>query len=250
LLAPNCRRCICLKEEIRIATTDALIIGDVQIDFLPGGALPVPRGDEVIPILNDYIHLFTMAKAKIFATRDWHPPNHVSFKPFGGPWPVHCLQDSEGAKLHPNLKLPQNVTVISKATDPQREAYSGFDGTPLADDLRANEITRVFVGGLATDYCVRWTVQDALSMGFSAVLLLDATRGINVEPGDSEKAVQEMEANGAKSVTLEDFGEPMEIPLYEPDDEASAEKPLAKAAVKKKARLRSRGPYRKTKTEK
>ena len=239
-----------MKEEIRIGTTDALIIGDIQIDFLPGGALPVPGGDEVIPFLNDYIHLFALAKAKIFATRDWHPPNHVSFKPFGGPWPMHCLQDSEGAKFHPDLKLPNNVTVISKATDPGREAYSSFDGTPLADDLRASGITRVFVGGLATDYCVRWTVLDALSLGFSAVLLSDASRGINVEPDDSEKAVQEMQASGARSVTLEDFVEPLEIPFGKPDNETlSADNSLVKAAIKKKARLRSRGPYRKTKTE-
>jgi nicotinamidase/pyrazinamidase len=237
-----------LKEEIRIGTTDALIIGDVQIDFLPGGALPVPRGDEVIPVLNDYIHLFTSEKAKIFATRDWHSPSHMSFKPFGGPWPMHCLQDSEGAKFHPDLKLPENVIVISKATDPQREAYSSFDGTPLEDNLRAAGITRVFVGGLATDYCVRWTVLDALSLGFLAVLLSDATRGINVKPDDSEKAAQEMQAKGARSATLEDFAETSEIPV-EPDNEASAEKSIVKAAIKKKARLRSRGPYRKTKTE-
>ena len=163
---------------------------------------------------------------------------------------MHCLQDSEGAKFHPDLKLPTNVSVISKATDPRREAYSSFDGTPLEDDLRAIGITRVFVGGLATDYCVRWTVLDALSMGFSAVLLADASRGINVESDDSEKAVQEMQASGARLVTLEDFAEPLEIPFGKPDNETlSADNSLVKAAIKKKARLRSRGPYRKTKTE-
>ena len=238
-----------MEEEIRLNSTDALIIGDVQIDFLPGGALPIPRGDEIIPVLNDYIYLFVAAKAKIFATRDWHPPNHMSFKPFGGPWPMHCLQNSEGAKFHPDLKLPKDVIVISKATDPQREAYSAFEGTPLADELRAKGITRVFVGGVATDYCVRFTVIDALSLGFPAFLLSDATRGINVHPADSEKAVQAMLAKGAKSTTLEDFVEPTDISAGEPEGEASAEKSLAKAAIKKKARLRSRGPYRKTKTE-
>lgn len=238
-----------MKEEIRIDTTDALIIGDIQIDFLPGGALPVLRGEEVIPVLNDYIRLFESAGARVFATRDWHPPNHISFKPFGGPWPMHCLRDSEGAKFHPNLKLPKNVIVISKATDPQHEAYSAFDGTPLADLLRAGATNRVFVGGLATDYCVRWTVLDALSLGMSAVLLSDATRGINVKPDDSENAIQEMQTRGAIAATLEEFAEPSEIPFEEPERETSAEEPLAKAAVKKKARFRSRGPYRKTKIE-
>ncbi len=238
-----------MKTEIRIDTTDALIIGDIQIDFLPGGALPVPRGDEVIPVLNDYIRLFESAGAKVFATRDWHPPNHMSFKPFGGPWPMHCLQESEGAKFHPDLKLPKNVIVISKATDPQHEAYSAFEGTPLAGNLRTSDTKRVFVGGLATDYCVRWTVLDALSLGMFAVLLSDATRGINVKPDDSEKAIQEMQIRGARAVTLEEFAEPSEIPFEEPEKETSAEEPLVKAAIKKKARLRSRGPYRKTKTE-
>ncbi len=239
-----------MEEEIRLNSTDALIIGDVQIDFLPGGALPIPGGDEIIPVLNDYIYLFVAAKAKIFATRDWHPPNHTSFKPFGGPWPMHCLQDSEGAKFRPDLRLPKDVIVISKATDPQREAYSAFDGTPLADELRAKGIARVFVGGVATDYCVRYTVLDALSLGFPAFLLSDAIRGINVQPGDSEKAVQTMLAKGAKSTMLEDFVEPTDISVGEPAGEATAETSLVKAAIKKKARLRSRGPYRKTKTEK
>lgn len=239
-----------MEEEIRINKTDALIVTDIQNDFLPGGALPVPRGDEIIPVLNDYINLFVTAQAKVFATRDWHPPNHTSFKPFGGPWPMHCLQDSEGAKFSPDLKLPKGVTVISKATDPQREAYSSFDGTPLDKDLKENGVTRVFVGGLATDYCVKETILDGLKAGFSIILLSDAVRGINVKPDDSEKAVREMQAKGARAVTLEDFAEPKEIPAGEPEGEMSAEKSISKAAVKKKARLRSRGPYRQTKTEK
>jgi nicotinamidase/pyrazinamidase len=238
-----------LKEEIRIGKNDALIIVDVQKDFLPGGALPVPRGDEVIPVLNDYISLFKTARAKIFATRDWHPPNHVSFKPFGGPWPMHCLQDTEGAKFHPDLKLPVDVLVVSKAADPHREAYSGFNGTTLAEQLRENDVSRLFVGGLATDYCVKRTVLDGLAQGFSAVLLYDATRGINVNFDDSEKAVSEMQAAGAAIATLEDFAEPAEIPVEQSEGEISADKSLVKAAIKKKARLRSRGPYRKTKIE-
>jgi nicotinamidase/pyrazinamidase len=239
-----------LEEEIRIEKTDALIVTDIQKDFLPGGALPVPEGDEVIPVLNDYINLFTSAKAKVFATRDWHPPNHISFKPFGGPWPIHCLQNSEGAKFHSDLKLPKDVTVISKATDLQREAYSSFDGTTLENQLKEIGVTRVFVGGLATDYCVKETVLDGLKAGFNMVLLSDAVRGINVKPDDSKKAVEEMQDEGAGTVTLEDFAEPKEIPVGEPEGNESAEKSLIKAAVTKKARLRSRGPYRKIKPEK
>ena len=238
-----------MEEEIRIGKADVLIVTDIQKDFLPGGALPVLRGDEVIPVLNDYINLFMSANARVFATRDWHPPNHMSFKPFGGPWPMHCLQDSEGAKFSPDLKLPKNVTVISKATDPNREAYSSFDGTTLENELKESVIKRVFVGGLATDYCVRTTVLDGVKAGFKMLLLMDAIRGINVQTDDSDKAVQEMLAAGARAVTLEDFAEPAEIPVEEPEGEASADKSLVEADVKKKARLRSRGPYRKTKTE-
>jgi nicotinamidase/pyrazinamidase len=238
-----------MTEEIRIARNDALIIVDVQNDFLPGGALPVPRGDEIIPVLNDYVNLFKSAKAKVFATRDWHPPNHVSFKPFGGPWPMHCLQNSEGARFHHSLKLPRDATVVSKAMDPERESYSGFDGTTLAQDLKASGASRVFVGGLATDYCVKRTVLDGIDTGFKTVLLSDATRGINVKPDDSEKAIVEMQEKGALIAVLEDFAEPTEIPAQSVETETTAESPLVKAEIKKKARLRSRGPYRKTKIE-
>ena len=222
---------------------------DVQKDFLHGGSLPVPSGDEVIPILNDYISLFKTAKAKVFATRDWHPANHVSFKEFGGLWPPHCVQETEGAEFHPDLKLPENVTVISKAMDPKRESYSGFDGTPLAEELRKGEVSRIFVGGLATDYCVKNTVLDGIAAGFDVVLLSDAIRGINLKADDSENAVSAMRTEGAKIATLEDFAEPTDIPIDEPETESTAEKPLTKAEMKKKSRLRSRGPYRKTKVE-
>jgi nicotinamidase/pyrazinamidase len=238
-----------LKEEFSISQKDALIIVDVQKDFLPGGSLPVPSGDEVIPVLNDYISLFKTAKTRVFATRDWHPANHVSFKEFGGSWPPHCVQETEGANFHPGLKLPQNVTVISKATDPKRESYSGFDGTTLADELRKGEVSRIFVGGLATDYCVKNTVLDGLIARFGVVLLSDAIRGINVKADDSEKAISAMRIGGAKVATLGDLAEPTDIPLEEPETESTAEKPLTEAEIKKRSRLRSRGPYRQTKVE-
>ena len=222
---------------------------DVQRDFCLGGALPVPAGDHVVPVLNEYIKLFKAANAGIFATRDWHPPNHISFKAYGGPWPPHCIQYSEGAKFHPDLKLPDDTSIISKAMGPSKESYSGFDDTMLGDELKDEGVTRVFVGGLATDYCVKNTVLDAIERGFVTVLLLDASRGINVKPGDVEIAIDEMIAKGAEKVTLTDFPEPLEIPHEELGGEKIEEKPLTKAEKKKKARLRSRGPYRKARIE-
>jgi nicotinamidase/pyrazinamidase len=188
-----------------ISTSDALIIVDVQRDFCPGGALPIPEGDKIIPVMNEYIGRFVNAKAKVFATRDWHPPNHVSFKPQGGPWPPHCVQGTKGAEFHPDLKLPKEAEIISKATDPKKESYSGFDETELKERLRRNKVERVFVGGLATDYCVKKTVLDALTLGFETILLTDATRGIDKTRGDVQKALDEMKSKGAKLSNLKSF---------------------------------------------
>ena len=176
----------------------ALIIVDVQRDFCPGGSLPVPEGDEVIPLLNQYIRKFMQAGAPIFATRDWHPVNHISFKPQGGPWPPHCVQHTEGAEFHPGLNLPEGTKIVSKGIEPTREAYSGFEGTCLAEKLTKRGIRRLFIGGLATDYCVKNTVLDALDLGFDVVLLEDAIRGVDVTVGDSEKAIREMVNRGVK----------------------------------------------------
>jgi len=184
---------------------DALIIVDVQVDFCPGGALPVPGGDEIIPILNEYIRKFYAAGALIVATRDWHPPNHISFRDYGGIWPPHCVQGTEGAKFHPGLRLPENALIISKAADPLKEAYSGFEGTRLEEELKKTGVRRVFVGGLATEYCVKNTVLDALKYGFETFLLEDAVRGIDVKPGDVERAIKEMLERGAKKLTLADI---------------------------------------------
>ncbi|MBT0159161.1 nicotinamidase [Candidatus Bathyarchaeota archaeon A05DMB-2] len=239
-----------MKKEHVISKEDALVIVDVQNDFLPGGALPVPEGDQVIPVLNDYAKIFQKAGAKVFATRDWHPPNHISFKAQGGPWPPHCVQQSEGARFSPALKLPEGTEIISKATDPAKESYSGFDGTELAAKLKARGTKRVFVGGLATDYCVLNTVLDALKQGFDTVLLLDATRGINVKPGDVNRAIDLMTAKGADQATLDDFPDSLETPLHEePTAEAIADKPLSKLEIKRKARMRPRGPYKRVRTE-
>jgi len=184
---------------------DALIIVDVQMDFCPGGALPVTEGDKVVPVLNDYIKTFSKAGALIVATRDWHPPNHLSFKEYGGIWPSHCIQGTDGAKFHPDLKLPRGTRIISKATVPEKEAYSGFDETGLGEMLKIMGVKRVFVGGLATDYCVKSTVLDAVKLGFETFLLEDAVRGVDVKPGDSERAIEEMLESGAKKITLSEL---------------------------------------------
>lgn len=186
---------------------DALIVVDVQVDFCPGGSLPVPEGDKIVPVLNEYIRRFNSAGALIVATRDWHPPNHVSFKDYGGLWPPHCVQETGGAKFHPNLQLPEGVKIVSKATDPFKEAYSGFEGTNLAEDLKRSGVKRVFVGGLATEYCVKSTVLDALNLGFETFLLEDAAMGINAKPSDVEKAIKEMLEKGAKKIKLSDLEE-------------------------------------------
>lgn len=179
----------------------------MQKGFCLGEALPVPEGDRIIPSVNKYISMFGRAKARIFATRDWHPPNHMSFRQFGGMWPPHCIQNTEGAEFHPNLKLPKEAKIISKATDPQRESYSGFDGTELEAELKKQGITRVFVGGLATDYCVKNTVLDALRLDFEAVLLDDVIKGINKNPRDSAEAIEEMIRKGATTARFSEITE-------------------------------------------
>jgi len=193
------------RMRFQVGKRDALIIVDVQRDFCPGGALPVPEGDQVVPVLNQYIERFKKAGAKIYATRDWHPSNHRSFKAYGGIWPPHCIQGSKGAEFHPNLVLPKEAKIVSKATRPTIPGYSGFEETILERDLKKNGVTRVFVGGLATDYCVKSTVLDALGLGFETVLLIDATRGVNIKPDDSEKAIGEMVGKGAAKATLADL---------------------------------------------
>ena len=183
----------------------ALIVTDVQNDFCPGGALAVPRGDQVVPVLNEYIRLFVSSGAPIYATRDWHPPNHCSFKTQGGPWPVHCVQNSKGAEFHPKLALPKDVKIVSKAADPKQDDYSAFEGTDLAASLKHQGVRRLFIGGLATDYCVKSTVLDGIKAGFQVTFLADASRGVNLNAGDSDRAVSEMLTVGADSATLADF---------------------------------------------
>ncbi len=185
---------------LAIKDHDALLIVDVQNDFLDSGALPVPEGSKVIPELNKWIKKVSAKGLPIFATRDWHPKNHTSFKDYGGIWPPHCIQGSHGAEFPNTLALPKSAIIISKGTDPNKDAYSGFDGTDLRALLRKMSINRLFIGGLATDYCVKATVIDALELGFEVVVIRSAIRGVDVNPGDTQKALKEMEENGAKFI--------------------------------------------------
>ena len=191
-------------QKLTLDQGDALVVVDVQNDFLPGGSLAVPRGDEVVPVLNRYLAAFMRRGLLIFATRDWHPPNHCSFQPYGGPWPPHCVAGSAGAAFAPALELPASSILITlKGAQPEKDAYSAFDGTDLDARLRAQGVGRLFIGGLATDYCVLCTVKDGLKAGYAVVLLQDAIRAVNVRPGDGERAEAEMIRLGAIPIRLE-----------------------------------------------
>ena len=190
---------------VRLAAGDALVVVDVQNDFLPGGALAVPGGDRVVPALNRYLKLFSDRSLQICATRDWHPANHCSFREQGGPWPPHCVANTPGAAFAPALALPATAVVVSKGTDPRQEAYSGFQGTDLTERLRGAGVRRLFVGGLATEFCVLATVKDAIREGFSAFLLLDAIQGLDLQPGDARRCEQEMIDRGAVALGIEEI---------------------------------------------
>jgi nicotinamidase/pyrazinamidase len=172
----------------------ALIVVDVQNDFTPGGALAVPDGDEVLE------HINALAASGeydlVVATRDWHPPAHGSFSRHGGPWPEHCVQGTEGAELHPGLDRAHIDVVVDKGRDPETEGYSAFDGTDLGALLRERDVDQVTVVGLATDYCVKNTALDALKEGLRVIVDSTAVRGVDVEPGDSERALAEVRAAG------------------------------------------------------
>jgi nicotinamidase/pyrazinamidase len=198
----------------------ALILVDLQIDFMPGGALAVPDGDAVIPVANRLLSAFPLA----IATQDWHPADHISFAvnhpgsrigdvmplPNGTQqvlWPVHCVQNSPGARFHPDLDLSRIETVVKKGMDPRVDSYSGFfdndhrTGTGLAEILRGRGCTDLIVMGLASDYCVKFTVLDAVQLGFKVTLVTDGCRGVNVSPGDGDRALSEMQKAGVRLST-------------------------------------------------
>jgi nicotinamidase/pyrazinamidase len=180
----------------------ALLVVDVQNDFCPGGALAVAEGDQVVAPLNKLIEEFLRRGEPVFRSRDWHPRQTKHFTEFGGTWPVHCVQDTKGAEFHPDLIDDARIRTISKGMGDD-DSYSAFDGTDLALQLRQLGVEEVWVGGLATDYCVKNTVLDALKEGFRVKALEDAMRAVEVNPGDGERAIEEMRAAGAELVNGE-----------------------------------------------
>lgn len=185
---------------------DALLIVDLQNDFLPGGSLGVPHGDLVIDPINTLIGLYSSRGLPVYASRDWHPNDHCSFAAQGGPWPPHCVADTPGAAFSQLLALPQDAIVISKAATSQEDAYSAFNGTGLARSMLADGVKRVTVCGLATDYCVLNTVLDGIDAGFEILLALEGTRAVEVAPGDGDRAIARMLSRGAVPVRLSGGG--------------------------------------------
>ena len=182
-----------------------LLLVDVQNDFCPGGALAVPEGDRIIPPLNALIRRCREKSIPIVATRDWHPPDHCSFKKNGGPWPEHCVQGTPGAAFHPGLALdPSHDTIISKAVQTDRDAYSGFENTGLREFLKKDAAQILYIGGLATDYCVKATALDALQEGFQVFVVRDGIRGVEVQPGDTQRALEAMQKAGAVLISSEE----------------------------------------------
>jgi nicotinamidase/pyrazinamidase len=199
------------EEPFVIKRGAALVVVDVQNDFLPGGALAVPEGDRIILPLNDVITKFQDENLPIFFTRDWHPLNHSSFLENGGTWPVHCVKDTKGAAFASELEVPDGAVIISKASGPDTDEYSGLkgfgsDGSRLDEILKRENIRRVVIGGLATDYCVLNTVLDALDLGCEVHVLTDAVRAVNVKPDDGTRAIQDMTDKGARFLTSESIG--------------------------------------------
>jgi len=190
--------------------TKALLVVDVQNDFCPGGALGVPQGHKIVPTINRYIKIFHKDKLPILATRDWHPVRTKHFKDFGGIWPVHCIMNSRGAAFHSDLELPSGVIYLYKGMDPQTDSYSAFEamdssGVALPKLLMLLGIKELYIAGLATDYCVKRTTLDAIKKGYKVKILSDAIQGVDLRPGDSQKAIKEMLRKGAREITLKDL---------------------------------------------
>lgn len=177
---------------VKIESSDAFIMTDIQNDFCPGGALAVPEGDTIIQPVNSTARLFST----VVATQDWHPSDHCSFKQQGGPWPPHCIQNTWGSELHPLVDKKRIGFRIRKAQHRDRDAYSGFQETPLEEELKKRGVKRLFFSGLATDYCVKRTALDAIKRGFVAIVLTDLVRAINLRPNDEKKALEDMTEAG------------------------------------------------------
>ena len=181
----------------------ALVVVDVQNDFCQGGTLAVPDADAVVPALNAHMAEFQKMGFLVFVTRDWHPPVTKHFKEHGGVWPAHCVRDTQGAAFCPGLRLPEGAVILSKGMDPQKEGYSVFQarddsGRGFAVLLKEFGVRELYIGGLATDYCVKATGLDALDRGFKVTILLDAVRGVDLKPGDADRALAELASRGAR----------------------------------------------------
>ncbi|MCD4779634.1 MAG: bifunctional nicotinamidase/pyrazinamidase [Candidatus Omnitrophica bacterium] len=188
----------------------ALIVVDVQNDFCPGGRLAVPQGDLVVSKVNAYIEIFVQQDRPVIASRDWHPPRSSHFKPYGGDWPVHCVNATPGAAFHADLRLPGHTMIFSKGIRGDQDGYSAFEaendqGQDLKNVLKEENIDQVFVCGLATDYCVKATVLDALKNQFKVFVLEDAIKGVNIHPDDSQAALEEMVDAGALKVQIDQW---------------------------------------------
>jgi nicotinamidase/pyrazinamidase len=190
-------------DTITLGHGDALLVVDMQYDFLPGGSLGVPRGDEVLAPVNRLLALYGERGLPVYASRDWHPADHVSFAARGGPWPPHCVAGTPGAAFPEALSMPPQTVVISKAVTADTDAYSAFNGTALAEQLKERGVRRVAVCGLATDYCVLNTALDAIEAGFQTLVLPDAMRAVEVAPGDGARAIGRMVAAGAVAVEVD-----------------------------------------------
>ncbi len=190
---------------IEIGRQDALLCVDLQNDFFEQGNLAVDGSNAIIPTINAYIRFFEKRQLPIIATRDWHPENHCSFAAQGGTWPQHCVAGSKGAAFHASLDFPCSVHIVSKASKREADAYSGFDKTDLVVFLQEHGIQRLFIGGLATEYCVLATVKDALALQFQVVLLLDAMKAVNLAPEDGSRAILSMRELGAQVAQLEEL---------------------------------------------
>lgn len=196
-------------EQLTFPPHSALIVVDVQNDFCPGGSLAVPDGDQIIPVVQHYVDSFTAQGLPVIFTRDFHPANHVSFAQQGGPWPPHCVQETVGVDYHPGIKIPPGAYHIIKGFQSDVDAYSGFEGRlrdstdslTLDNLLHSVNVHEIYLVGLATDYCVHATAFDALRLGYRVIVVEDGVRGVNVNSGDSLRALQDLRQHGAQLIS-------------------------------------------------
>lgn len=199
-----------MNGDLTVGNKSALIIVDMQNDFCPGGSLAVAGGDDIVPVINRYVEIFRERGLPVIASRDWHPRETGHFQGFGGPWPEHCVQGSFGAGFRAGLQLPPDLIVFSKGTEPDRDDYSALQGKDdsggtMVGHLKRRGISDIYVCGLATDFCVLQTALEGLRLGFSVKILVDAVRGVDLQPGDSEQALDEMKSAGAILLTIEEL---------------------------------------------